>query len=215
MFVVAGVVAGSGLATAQGLVQYEFAGTVTDDTGNLGVFGTPLSVDVGNPFTGRFSYLTGLDNSDQSPSDATVGQYALAGFEIDQSIVPLTPLRIVVQHDPGLPPLDPMAPPPGFDAITFAATFPDGMLTRIVSLYLEAPFSAVFADDSLPTGLTLSAFTDEQQVRAIRVIGLMGGESQIDAGQVTSLVQVPEPGAAWLALLAVSAMRRLQWRLMS
>jgi hypothetical protein len=187
------------------LIQYEFAGVVTDDTGNLGVFGTPASVDVNDAFTGRFAYMAGPGNPDQEPADAKVGLYELASFELDQAIVPLTPLRVVVQHDPGTPPLDPMAPPPGFDAFTVAATFPDGMLTRTVSLRLEAPFGAVFANDSLPTTLTLSTFIEAQEVRAIRVIGLMGGQSQIDAGQLTSLTQVPEPIASSMAIIASSA----------
>jgi hypothetical protein len=209
MLAVSGVLEWGGSAVAEGLVQYEFAGIVVDDTGNLGVFGSPPSVNINDVFTGRFSYVTGLANPDQLPADATVGLFSLATFELDQAIVPLTPNRIVVQHDPGLPPLDPMAPPPGFDAFTAAATFPDGMLTRTVSLRLEGAYGAVFANDMLPTNLVLSDFADTQQVRAIRVIGLIGAESQIDAGQLTSLVQVPEPTTVTLLLAAtVTHLRR-------
>ncbi len=202
---------------AQGLVEFEFAGVVSDDTGNLGVFGSPPSTAINDPFTGRFSYMTGPGNPDQTPGDAKIGQYNLVAFELDQAVVAITPAGIVVQHDPGLPSLDPMAPPPGFDRFSVVGTFSDGMVNRPVVLRLEAPYGAAFADDSLPTSLSLSDFTEQHNVQAIRVIGLMGGTSQIDAGQLTSLMQVPEPTASGLAcgmlsLLGAGGARRRRAR---
>lgn len=187
---------------AQTLVQYEFAGFVTDDTGNLGVFGPPVAVNVNDAFSGRFSYQTGLTNLDQLPGDATLGQYVLAAFEIDQAVVPLTPSRVIVQHDPGPAVIDPMAPPPGVDRVLLSATYPDGMLTRTVALVLKAPYNAVLASDALPTSLSLASFSSEQSVQAIRVVGLMGASSLIDAGQLTTLTAVPEPTSLLLAALA-------------
>jgi hypothetical protein len=202
-FVVALVATAASPGFAQALVQYEFTGVVTDDTGNLGVFGSPLSVNINDSFTGRFSYQTGSANPDQLPGDATLGQYLLAAFEIDQAIVPLTPSRIIVQHDPGPAVIDPMAPPSGVDRIVFAASFPDGMLTRMVTLILKAPYNAALANDSLPGSLSLAAFPSEQSVQAIRVVGLMGSSSQIDEGQLTSLTAVPEPANLLLAALGL------------
>jgi hypothetical protein len=191
------------------LVQFEFAGIVVDHSGDLGVFGSPPTVAVNNPITGRFSYMTGPGNPDQEPGDLQIGQYDLESFEIDQAIVSITPDLIGVQRVPGIPSIDPMIPPvPGFDAFTVVGRFPDGTLMRAVTLRLEAPYGAVFANDSLPTSLMLSAFTELQQVRSIRTIGLLGFPSQIDEGQLTSLVQVPEPGTASLALLAICGVRR-------
>jgi hypothetical protein len=198
---------------AQGLVEFEFAGVVTDDTGNLGVFGSPPTTAINDPFSGRFSYMIGSGNPDQTPGDPKIGQYNLVALELDQAVVTIAPAGIIVQHDPGLPQLDPMAPPAGFDRFSVVGTFSDGVINRPVILRLEAPYGAVFANDSLPTSLSLSDFTDQRNVQAIRLVGLMGGSSQIDAGQLMSLVQVPEPTACCLAyglvpLLAVNRARR-------
>src|SRR5687768_10921684 len=56
-------------AHAQGLVQYEFTGFVTDNSGNLGIFGPISGVQINDLFTGRFSYMTGPGNPDQQPAD--------------------------------------------------------------------------------------------------------------------------------------------------
>jgi hypothetical protein len=199
---------------AQGLVEFEFAGVVTDDTGNLGVFGSPPTTAINDPFSGRFSYTMGPGNPDQAPGDPKIGQYSLVAFELDQAVVAISPASIVVQHDPGLPQLDPMAPPAGFDRFGVVGTFSDGVTNRSVVLRLEAPYGAAFADDSLPANLSLSIFTDQSNVQAIRVIGLMGGSSQIDAGQLTSLVQVPEPSVSCLAygLAALLTVNRARCR---
>jgi hypothetical protein len=92
----------------------------------------------------------------------------------------------------------------GTDGVIVSGRFMAGMDTKAISLGLEAPYEAVFTDDSLPTSLTLSDFTQSQLLRAIRVIGLPpSGTSQIDAGRITSLVQVPEASGIVLALLGI------------
>jgi hypothetical protein len=78
-----------------------------------------------------------------------------------------------------------------------------GQDQKSVSLSLEAPYQAVFADDTLPMALTLGDFTDLHIVQSIRVLGFApDGMSQIDEGQLTSLVKVPEPTSVVLMLMA-------------
>jgi len=192
-------------ARAQGLVQYEFSGVVTDNSGNLGVFGPLGGVQINDVFTGRFSYMTGPGNPDQQPADPQLGAYNAVGFDIDQSFVTIAPFGIAVRHQPGVLTLPPLPPDLGLDGFTAVGTFTLGMDTRPVSLRLEAPYETVFTDDSLPTSLTLSDFTDTAIVRSIRVLGLEPGTSQIDEGRLTSLVLVPEPPSAFLALLLLCA----------
>jgi hypothetical protein len=159
-------------------------------------------VQINDAFTGRFSYLAGPGNPDQMPADPKLGAYNVLDFIIDQSAVSITPLAAVVRHEPGLPTLPPLPPDLGTDSISIAGTFLSGGLTRVVSLRLVAPYEAVFTDDSLPASLALADFPDEQSVISIRVLGLPpDGMSQIDAGQLTSLTLVPEPGTFALLLL--------------
>ena len=192
-------------AHPQGLVQYEFTGVVTDNSGNLGVFGPFSGVQINDVFTGRFSYMTGPGNPDQQPGDPELGAYNAIGFEIDQAVVSIAPFGIAVTHEPPVVTL-PMTPPDfGTDGFSAVGTFQIGMDTRPVSLRLEAPFESVFTDDSLPASLTLGDFTDTAIVRSIRVIGLEPGTSQIDAGVLTSLVLVPEPSLQFAALLSLGA----------
>lgn len=197
-------------AEAQELVHYEFTGTVTDNTGNLGIFGPFSTVQINDVFTGNFSYLTGPGNPDQE-IDPELGVYDVVDFHIDQAVVAITPLRVAVTHSPGLPTLPPAPPDLGTDGFSVAGTFQLGPDTRFISLRLEAPYGAVFTDDSLPTSLTLSDFTDTNSVRSVRVIGLPPiGMSQIDEGVLTSLVRIPEPATGLLLLisLGVAAMHR-------
>jgi hypothetical protein len=190
---------------AQGLVQFEFTGVVTDNSGDLGVFGPFNGVNINDVFTGRFSYMTGPGNPDQQPADLQLGAYNAIGFEIDQAVVSITPFGIAVTHVPPLATLPPLPPDFGTDSFSAVGTFQIGTDNRFVSLRLEAPFESVFTDDSLPASLTLGDFTDTAIVRSIRVIGLEPGTSQIDAGIVTSLVLVPEPSPQFLALMSVGA----------
>ncbi len=197
--------------SAQGLVEYEFAGVVTDDTGKLGVFGPPLSVQVGQPFTGRFSYMIGPGNPDQLPADAELGTYNLVDFQLDQAVVPITPLAVIIMHRAGLPTLDPLPPDPGLDRFSVVGTFPFDDGFKVVSLSLSGPYESVFTDDSLPLSITLGQFPDAKIVQAIRVIGLApDGQSQIDAGQLNSLVRIPEPSSQLLAIgcLAIAFLAR-------
>jgi hypothetical protein len=185
---------------AQGLVEYEFTGEVTDNTGNLGVFGQPFTVQVGQPFTGRFSYMTGLGNPDQLPADAELGTYNLVDFQLDQAVVPITPLAVVITHRAGLPTLFPLPPDPGLDRLSVVGTFPFDDGFKVVSLSLSGPYESVFPDDSLPLNITLGEFTDAKIVQSVRVIALApDGQSQIDAGQLASLMRIPEPNSLLLA----------------
>jgi hypothetical protein len=199
---------------AQGLVQFEFSGVVTDNSGNLGVFGPFSGVNINDTFTGRFSYMAGPGNPDQQPADPELGAYSLVDFEIDQAVVSIAPFGIGVAHVPPLATLPPLPPDDGTDSFSAVGTFQIGMDNRFVSLRLEAPFESVFADDSLPTTLALADFNDPAIVRSIRVIGLEPGTSQIDSGVLTSLVLIPEPSTQFLLLLsAVTIVATLRRRL--
>jgi hypothetical protein len=197
---------------AQGLVQFEFTGVVTDNTGDLGVFGPFNGVNINDVFTGRFSYMTGPGNPDQQPADLQLGAYSAIDFEIDQAVVSIAPFGIAVTHVPPVATLPPLPPDFGTDSFSAVGTFQIGMDNRFVSLRLEAPFESVFTDDSLPASLTLGDFTDSAIVRSIRVIGLEPGTSQIDAGMLTSLVLVPEPSLQFLALMSVGTALLMLWR---
>ena len=135
---------------AQGLVEYRFTGVVTDNTGNLGVFGPFNTVQVGNLFSGRFSYMTGPGNPDQEMGDPEFGLYDLLDFVLDQSVVSMTPFGIGVTHEPGMPTLDPLPPDLGTDRFSIVGTFMTGQEIRPVTLRLTAPYQTVFTDDSLP-----------------------------------------------------------------
>jgi hypothetical protein len=192
---------------AQGLVEYEFSGEVTDNSGDLGIFGPFGTVQINDVFTGRFSYITGPTNPDQEMSDAQLGGYDVVDFVLDQAFVPITPLAIVVSHVPGTPTLPPLPPDVGTDGFSVVGSYLLGQDAKSVSLKLKAPYETVFTDDSLPTTLTLDDFTDLQTVISIRVLGIgPDGMSQIDAGQLTSLVKVPEPSSVALVLLSIGVL---------
>jgi len=193
-------------AEAQGLVEYRFSGVVTDNTGNLGIFGLPSSVTLGQSFTGRFSYLTGPGNPDQLPADVERGLYNLVDFQLDQAIVAITPGALLITHRAGLPTLDPLPPDPGLDRFSVVGTFPFDDGFKPVTLSLSGPFESVFTDDSLPASITLGDFPDAKIVQSIRVIGLApDGQSLIDEGDLVTLSRVPEPDALLLALLSLLA----------
>jgi hypothetical protein len=210
MLVAAAVLIGAVSVRAE-MIEYQFSGVVTDDSGNLAVFGPYNGVQVNDVFTGHFSYMTGPGNPDQEVNDPEMGHYNVVDFVIDQATVTITPYAIAVTHEPGMPTLPPDPPNLGTDAFIVYGTYLLGQDMKSVSLRLEAPYQAVFTDDSLPTSLTLNDFTDARVVRSIRVLGLPPhGTSQLDEGQVTSLALVPEPSTAILCLCAISVL--LTWR---
>jgi hypothetical protein len=192
-------------AHAQGLVEYEFSGLVTDNTGSLGIFGQPGTVQINDLFTGRFSYMSGPSNPDQNLADLQQGVYNVIDFQINEAVVPITPLAVVVTHRPGVPQLDPMAEPdPGTDGLSIVGSIPFDNGIRPVTLKLEAAYESVFSDDSLPSSISLSDFPDLRIVQSIRVLALEpNGMSQIDEGMLTSLVPVPEPATATICLAAL------------
>jgi hypothetical protein len=194
------------------IIQFAFQGTVTDNTGDLGVFGPFGTVNLGDVITGHLSYETGAANPDQDPGDPQLGVYDLLGFVIDQAAVAIAPEGIAVFHEPPSIVIDPMAPPDlGSDRFLAAGSFDIGGTMFLVRLELEAPYNAVFSDDSLPGALALSDFPLVQQVRAVRVIGLEGGGSQIDAAQLFEAEAVPEPAILLLLTLGAGAAGVRQW----
>ncbi len=189
------------------VVTAEFAGEVVELTANEGLFG-PGAV-VGSPFTGRLAYEVGPTNPDQSPGDPDVGFYDLMSFEIDQSSVPLTPFAVsVVRDEPGVT-LPPLPPDPGEDRLRVVATSPS--YPSRLGLTLVAPFGSVFADDSLPTSLSLADFTLQTSVGGVVAVGIAPAPAIQDVGVLTSLtLSVPEPGPFALAgalALAAAAVR--------
>jgi hypothetical protein len=128
-------------------------------------------------------------------------------------VVAITPHAIGVTHWPGTPTLPPLPPALGTDGLSVHGSFLLGEDAKGVSLKLEAPYQTVFTDDSLPASLTLTDFTDAKFVRSIRVVGIEpGGMSQIDQGQLTSLVKVPEPSSGALVLLGVGGVGLMRRR---
>ncbi len=207
LFAVTTVLLCASSGNAQGLVEYEFAGIVNDNSGDLGIFGPFGTVQTNDVFTGRFSYMTGPSNPDQEVGDAQLGGYHVVDFVLDQAFVAITPMAIVVSHVPGTPTLPPLPPDLGTDGFRVVGSYLLGQEAKSVSLKLQAPYQTVFTDDSLPTILALEDFTDLQTVISIRVLGIApDGTSLIDAGQLTSLVKVPEPSSVGLLLLGVGVL---------
>jgi hypothetical protein len=205
VFVIALLVAWPSAARADA-IRFDFQGVVTDNTANLGVFGSFGTVNLGDVVTGHIAYETGPGNPDQDPGDPDLGLYDLLEFVIDQAVVPIAAEGIGILRIPPAVVIDPMAPPDlGSDFFRAVGSFDIGGTMFIVSLDLEAPYDAVFSDDSLPAGLTLADFTTVQRVRAVRVLGLEPGGSQIDTAQLTELASVPEPAVLGLLALAASA----------
>jgi hypothetical protein len=195
------------------LIQFEFQGVVTNNTGDLGVFGPLSSVNIGDIITGRLSYETGPGNPDQQPGDSNIGLYDLLEFVIDQAVVPITPDGILVFRAPPVPQLDPNAPPdPGSDLFRAVGAFESGGDGYVVALTLAAAFGAVFPDDVLPASLALGAFTDARNVRAIRTSGLGSLLGQIDEAELVPLTSVPEPSSLVLLSIGASGLALLRRR---
>lgn len=136
-------------------VTYAFEATVTTLTADEGVFGPTGTVLVGDTIHGSVTYEVGSANPDLAPENAQQGLYDLLAFEIEGADVAFAPFSIVVTHAPGTPTLPPLPPDLGTDGISFAATAPG---YSIVRLTLETIHGGAFADDSLPTSLSLDDF---------------------------------------------------------
>jgi len=183
-------------AGATQIVTFGFTGTVAELQLDRGLFGPPGAIDVGDPFSGRFSYAIGPDNQDQEPGDATIGRYTLTELVVDGSVAPPGAMSIVVQlrepvggvfPDPGIP---------GSDRITIIVE--SANYARAIQLRLWAPFQTVFADDSLPTGLDLADFSELAALAGLGPGALAPQEPRNDIGTLTSLflvdaLTVPEP----------------------
>ena len=84
---IAATIALIGAASVQaGMVEYQFSGVVTDNSGNMGIFGPYSGVQVNDVFTGHFSYITGPGNPDQETNDPELGHYSVVDFVIDQAV---------------------------------------------------------------------------------------------------------------------------------
>jgi hypothetical protein len=186
------------------ILEFEFEGMVTILTADDGLFGATGTVQIGDPFTGHFSYEVGPSNPDQEPGDPEVGAYNLTEFVVDQSLVPWTSiLGVSVQHVPPIGTFPPDPPDPGRDVLRAVATttpYP------VVSVFLRGPFGSAFSDDSLPSSLDLADFPDGAFVQGLVAGGLDPFPSIEDVGIITALRLVPEPGALALLGAAVAAL---------
>jgi hypothetical protein len=180
------------------LVRFDFRGAVSDNTGDLGVFGPFSSVSLGDIITGHISFEAGPGNPDQDPGDPDAGVYTLLEFVIDQAVVAIAPDGVGILRVPPVPVLDPLPPDVGRDLFAAVGRFDIGGDGYVVSLALEAPYGAVFSGDALPASLSLADFTEARRVRAIRTIGLGSFPSQIDEAELVSLTAVPEPSSVVL-----------------
>jgi hypothetical protein len=201
------VALGSALpAHATQLLSFEFTGTVTDlmlHGGLFGPFGSPV---VGDPFSGRFAYAVGPGNPDQAPGDSEVGRYTLSEFVVDGATAAFGDMSIVVQHAAPVPGLPPNPGVPGRDLLAVVVESPS--YVGEIRLLLQAPYQAVFADDSLPTDLDLAAFTDLAVLAGLGSGAIPPQQPQADIGALTSLAlisSVPVPAPTSPALLALAA----------
>jgi hypothetical protein len=203
-------------AGATQIVTFGFTGVVTELLFDRGLFGPPGTVAVGDPFSGRFSYAIGPGNADQEPADAATGRYALTGFAVDGSVAPLGSMSVVVRlvepvggvfPDPGIP---------GSDRLTIVVESVN--YARAIQFRIWAPYQTVFADDSLPTDLDLTDFTELAILGGFGPGALAPQEPRNDIGALTSLflidtVTVPEPAplaplAFGIVVVLLAASRR-------
>ncbi len=193
-------------------VTFNFAGAVTELDLNAGLFGPVGAVNVGDPFTGHFSYVLGPGNPDQAPADPVVGRYSGVELAVDGAVISLAPPLVVVRHEfvPAIFPAEPLS----IDSLTVFATTAGSQYASGVRLELRGPFGSAFSDDSLPSALNLAAFTEIQRLSGIKAVGIFPAETIDDVGQVSALTFVPEPAGAALAaaLLAVALVRERRIR---
>jgi hypothetical protein len=188
------------------IVTYDFTGTVSILTQDGGLFGAPGTVQVGDPFTGQFSYETGPTNPDQEPADTVHGLYEVTEIVVDQSVLaPFSPLGITVTHQAPLATVPPNPPDVGKD--WFIATTTTQSVYPTVSVRLQGPWESAFADDSLPASLDAADFPDKAVVGFV-LAGIVPNPAIEDVGTIDTLVLAPEPaplalGAACAAVLAI------------
>jgi hypothetical protein len=179
---------------------------VSDLDINAGLFGPIGGVQVGDEFTGRFSYEIAPTNPDQAPGDPELGIYNGSELVIEGAAIPFEPPLVSVRHAfiATLPP----APPSSFDRFTIATSSPGSLYLAGIRLTLEAPYGAAFSDDSLPETLDLSAFTDGAALAGVRAIGIFPVPNIEDRGTIASLLQVPEPTASAMIAAGLFMVRR-------
>ncbi len=183
---------------------FEFEGVVELLARDGGLFGAPGTVQIGDSFSGRFSYDVGASNPDQLPADAERGVYVLASLEVDQSVVAIDPDFVNVLHRPGQDSLPPAPPDPGRDWFqAFASSQP---YERWVAVQLLGSYDSAFGDDSLPLDLDLDDFDQGAFLQGLFRSGIAPAPSIEDVGRITSLWLVPEPGSAALLSLGVAAL---------
>ncbi|PQA85576.1 PEP-CTERM sorting domain-containing protein [Hyphococcus luteus] len=210
-------------APAQAGVLYTFAytGEIAELGLDDGLFGAPGDTEIGDTFSGSFSYVVGPENPDMQPGDATVGQYAIQSAGVDGTLLPLGPVPVfggIVTHEPGGVALPPAPPDDGEDSLVIPLGFDLGDYAT-VSLRFEAPYEMAFTDDSLPASLDLSDFViaeivgKEAPALSVSLAQNLNDdvETLVDRGVITSLTlisttpvgEVPLPAALPLFLAGV------------
>lgn len=209
--IAAALLVGGGLtlaapAHAAQIVTFQFTGVVSELTSDHGLFGAPGTVNVGDPFSGHFSYLVGPGNPDQLPAEPSIGVYDLLDFVVDGGVATFSGLSLVlVSRTPPAPALPPAPPDPGADTVSVFTQSPN--YAAGVRLRLTAPFGAALADDSLPLALNLADFSLESTLTGSQGETLFQQPPSLDVGRLTSLtraVGVAEPPP--LALVAAGAL---------
>jgi hypothetical protein len=195
-------------AHASAIVTFNFQGVVTHLDVNAGLFGGIGTVNVGDPFTGWVTYEVGVGNPDQLPADPEVGLYQALAFVLDNSAIALVNPRIGIRNRHPIPTLPP-PPDPGENvfAILAGAT---GSVYGGIRLTLSGPFGAAFSDDSLPSDLNLTQFS-EATLAGIVAFGLPPLPDVVDAGVITRFdrqTPIPEPSTCILLMTALVLTRR-------
>jgi len=185
--------AGSAPATP---ITFYFSGQITGERTQNSVF----TGNVGDSFSGSFSYDT-TAASTLPPSQ--FGFYPLISFNVDghslnfSNGVDLPDIPGVLVEDGGDPVIPDWIEIRGFYP---AATASDPNDNGSVDIRLTDFTGVVFTSSSLPTSLSLDAFTHADVLGPF--FGVEGAVPSYDTGIVTELVLIPEP--APLALLSLS-----------
>ncbi len=207
------------MAPAQAGVLYTFAysGEIVELGLDDGLFGAAADTEIGDAFSGTFSYVVGPGNPDMQPGDAAVGQYAVQSAGLDGTLAPLGPIPAfgaIVTHKAPVSTLPPAPPDDGEDSLVIPLGVNLGDYATI-SLRFEAPFDMAFTDDSLPAGLTLTDFA-VAEIAGREAPSLSTGTDDpllADRGIITALTlistthvgEVPIPAALPLFLAGLGA----------